>query len=92
MFDETDTRATVRRTEHDNDDVTHVCTYGVDDEHVVVAIDIDEELAGLEAEIVAVCATAAEATKRAERWCENNPKGVLGDRGLSGMVGRLTGK
>lgn len=78
------------RMEHDNGDETHVLVYSVDDGDtwVGVAVDVGPDLDGQASEVVAVTATRDEAVARAERWADENEKGILGEES-GGLLDRL---
>lgn len=85
-YDKTTTKQAHRyETTHQNGERTAVTVTPAFDGWVVLAVDLpDNGFEALAETVVAVCATKAEATKRAEAWTEANPKGVA-PGGLSGM-------
>lgn len=76
------------RRAHQTDEETHVVVLDLAGElFVAAAMDFSAEGELSASEEIATTVTEAEAERRAERWLQDNPKGIAGDGPLGGVLG-----
>lgn len=80
-------RVTLYERQHDTGEETRVVCVDVGGTFLVIAVDVDEVGEVIDAQLVDDTLTVDEAEQRAERWAENNPKGLKGDGVLPSIFG-----
>jgi hypothetical protein len=72
---------------HQNDEETHVAVLDLGESFLVLAVDLGVEGDVIASEVAATSLTEQEAEQRAQRWLDENPKGIKGDGALAGLLG-----
>lgn len=74
--------------EHKNGDETEVFVLDLrGDQFLAMAVDLDQQGDVLDTQEIATALTEDEATKRAEKWIDDNPKGIADGGALGGVLG-----